>query len=94
MYYWTTNRYFKVETALLQFLSNLSHSFTGLLCSGSQKPASFPVPLISLRAWMGPKNKAKKSTGNEAVCCCMQYPSFTHIFILLSEHSKSHASHV
>ena len=30
MYYWTTNKHFKVETALLQFLSNLSHSFTGL----------------------------------------------------------------
>ena len=30
MYYWTTNRHFKVETALLQFLSNLSNSFTGL----------------------------------------------------------------
>ena len=29
-YYWTTNRHFKVETALLQFLSNLNHSFTGL----------------------------------------------------------------
>ena len=25
MYYWTTNRYFKVETALLQFLSNLDN---------------------------------------------------------------------
>ena len=25
MYYWTTNRYFKVETALLQFLSNLDY---------------------------------------------------------------------
>ena len=31
MYYWTTNRDFKVETSLLQFLSNLSHSFTGLV---------------------------------------------------------------
>ena len=27
----TTNKSFKVETALLQFLSNLSHSFTGLI---------------------------------------------------------------
>ena len=31
MYYLATNKSFKVETALLQFLSNLSHSFTGLL---------------------------------------------------------------
>lgn len=28
MYYWATNKQFRVETALLQFLSNLGHSFS------------------------------------------------------------------
>ena len=47
MYYLATNKSFKVETALLQFLSNLSHSFTGLylmkIINGKVSAFKFPA---------------------------------------------------